>query len=61
MSRFPFHRRAMLSAAGLMAVLLATACNSDALGPSQVRGPGDSPSSAQVDSTRVSFGWHGGP
>jgi hypothetical protein len=45
----------------LTAGLLATACSSEATGPSQGGGFRDGSLSAQSDSTRPSFGWHGGP
>jgi hypothetical protein len=45
----------------LTAGLLATACSSEATGPSQGGAPHGGFSSAQSDSTRPSFGWHGGP
>jgi hypothetical protein len=41
----------------LVAGLLSTACGSEATGPSQ----GGGSSSTQIDSTRLAFGWHGGP
>jgi outer membrane murein-binding lipoprotein Lpp len=41
----------------LVAGFLAAACSSEATGPSQ----GGGSSSVQSDSTRPSFGWHGGP
>jgi hypothetical protein len=43
----------------LVAGLLAAACSSEATGPSQ--GGVTGYSSVQSDSTRPSFGWHGGP
>ena len=45
----------------LTAGLLATACSSEATGPSQGAAPSGGSPSAQSDSTRPSFGWRGGP